>query len=250
MNSDDLPDANRLADLDPTATMMGSSVVGGTSPDSGASNSLRPPYGRSQAQAPAQGGGGTPARAPEQEGVAAEDSRDEDQPTTPELSAATHVAAATPPVVRAYDAAVRRRKPKRRRRDSVQKKTAPVTTRLNVSEKQALEAEAQATGVTMAHLVARRILAGGTTESRAGLSLLDELDAAIDELVATRSELSAWGNNLNQISRHLNMGGTLPPGPANDFLTAARHLLDHRLPTSARRLDAIAHKTAKLRSRA
>ncbi|MCZ4120814.1 plasmid mobilization protein [Streptomyces sp. H39-S7] len=212
----------------------------------GASKSLRPPYGRSQAQAPAQGGGDGPAGAPGLEVVAAEGSRDQD-PQPPSQRTAT---CQQPPVVRASAAAAARRKPKRRQRDAAQKKKSRVTVRFDQHEKQQLDEQAATAGLSLAHLVARRALTPGTATATAGsVQRTEQLDAAIDELASTRAELSAWGNNLNQIARHLNTGGTLVPSPATQFLETAGHLLVQDLPRAVALLDEAAHGIAKRRGR-
>jgi Bacterial mobilisation protein (MobC) len=208
----------------------------------GASKSLRPSYGRPQAQAPAEGGGGGPAGAPDHGAVVAEGGHDQG-PWAAGSSAATGSARSS--IRRASAAAAARRKPKRRQRNAVHQKQCRVTARFDEDEKRQLIEQAAAAGLTLAHLVARRALAPetGTTPAE------DQLDAAIDELAATRSELSAWGNNLNQIARQLNMGAALPPGPAAAFLTAAKRLLHQDLPAAADRLDEAAHRVAHRRAR-
>lgn len=222
----------------------------------GASKSLRPPYGRSQAQAPAQGDGGGPAGAPDLGGVTAEGSRDQDLPEPSEQPAVPTAAApaAKPRAVRASAAAAARRKPKRRQRDAALKKKFRITVRFDASERQWLRAEADAAGLSLAHLVARRALVGDGTSVPLGTGPASEalrseqMDAAIDELAATRGELSAWGNNLNQIARQLNMGAPLPAGPAEAFADTAEHLLAH-VRELVTRLDDCAHRLAKRRGR-
>ena len=223
----------------PTTLLSMAAVA--TRPNSGASKSLRPPYGRSQAQAPAQGDGGGPAGAPDLV-VAAEGSRNQD----PSPAARQQL-----PVVRASAAAAARRKPKRRQRDAEQKKKSRVTVRFDQHEKQQLVEQAATAGLSLAHLVAHRALTPATATATAGsVWRTEQLDAAIDELASTRAELSAWGNNLNQIARHLNTGGTFAPGPAASFLAAAEHLLVQDLPRMVALLDESAHRIAKRRGRA
>lgn len=208
----------------------------------GASKSLRPSYGRPQAQAPAEGGGGGLVGAPDHRAAVAEGGHDQD----PHAASASPTAdAAQPRVQRASAAAAARRKPKRRQRDAVRKKQCRVTARFDQDEKQQLVEQAAAARLSLAHLVARRALApeNGTSP------VADQLDAAIDELAATRSELSAWGNNLNQIARQLNMGAALPPGPAATLLTAAERLLHRDLPAAVAHLDDTAHLIAKAHGR-
>ncbi|WP_042383868.1 plasmid mobilization protein [Streptacidiphilus melanogenes] len=178
--------------------------------------------------------------------VAAEGSRDQDL-----LNAASPTSA-----VRASAAAAARRKPKRRTRNAEQQKKSRVTVRFDEAEKQRLKAEAKAAGLSMANLIARRTLGTdtaptvGSGSSAAGVATrAEQLDAAVDELAATRTELGAWGNNLNQIARQLNMGGTLPPGPAGDFAHAAVALLP-TVRALVAEVDERAHRLAKLRGRA
>ena len=232
--------SNRTA----STTLLGNRT-GDEQPHGGASKSLRPPYGRSQAQAPAQGDGGGPAGAPDLVVVAAEASRNQDPPPASQCAAARQ----QPPVVRASAAAAARRKPKRRQRDAAQKKKSRVTVRFDQDEKQQLIEQAATAGLSLAHLVARRALTPATA-TEASIWHTDQLDAAIDELASARAELSAWGNNLNQIARHLNTGGTLAPGPAANFLAAAEHLLVQDLPRMVALLDEAAHRIAKRRGRA
>lgn len=157
------------------------------------------------------------------------------------MSASSATGATPPRVQRASAAAAERREPKRRRRGPVHQKQYRITARFDENERRLLVEQAGAAGLSLAHLIARKALAedGGITPAE------DQLDAAIDELAATRSELSAWGNNLNQIARQLNMGAALPPGPAATFLTVAERLLHHDLPTAVAHLDDTAHRIAK-----
>ena len=161
------------------------------------------------------------------------------------MSASSATGATQPRIQRASAAAAERRKPKRRRRDPVHHEQYRITARFDENERRLLVEQAGAAGLSLAHLIARKALAadGGTTPVE------DQLDAAIDELAATRSELSAWGNNLNQIARQLNMGAALLPCPAVAFLAAAERLLHHDLPATASRLDEGAHRVAQRRAR-
>ncbi|QMU67100.1 plasmid mobilization relaxosome protein MobC [Streptacidiphilus sp. P02-A3a] len=246
-NDHQQPAADRT---DPAATTLASSDVEVTCATSGASNSLRPSYGGSQAQAPAQGGGGAPARAPEQ-GGAAEGSRDQQEephPTdTPPAAAAAAAASSKPLIARASATAAARRKPKRRKRDAADPKK-PISVRFSATERQHLEAQAKVTDLSLAHLIARRALADPSTAMAAD-ARIEQLDSAIDELAATRSDLAAWGNNLNQIARRLNTDGTFLASPARDFLTAAAALLD-QVRTEVERLDEAAFRIARRRGSA
>ncbi|MFC1417702.1 plasmid mobilization protein [Streptacidiphilus cavernicola] len=234
--------------LDADATTLVSSDADGPCATGGASNSRRPSYGGSQAQAPAQGGGGAPAGAPEL-GVAAEGSRDQQEGPRPAVPPTVAAAAPSskPLVVRASDAAASRRKPKRRKRDAADPKE-PVSVRFSATERQQLRAQAKAADLSLAHLIARRALADQSTGMSAD-ARVEQLDSAIDELAATRSELAAWGNNLNQVARRLNTDGTFLAGPARDFLAAVPALLD-QVRAEVERLDEAAFRIARRRGRA
>jgi len=228
-------------------TMLSSSDAEESHTNDGASTSLRPPYGRSQAQAPAQGGGGAPARAPELGVVAAEGSRDQDQPhTTTPPAAAAAAAAVAPRAVRASAAAAARRKPKRRTRDAVRQKKSRVTVRFDSDEKRLLEEQAATAGLSLAHFIARRVLAAtGAPVAGGGVEQLDE---AIDELAAARSALAPWGNNLNQIAKHLNAEGVLLLGLADEFAAVAPRLLA-QVRADVARIDESVFRLARRRGR-
>lgn len=237
--------AYRPSVFDVGVTRLSGSGGDGLCATGGASNSLRPSYRGSQAQAPAQGGGGAPARAPELGVVAAEGSRDQEEPlpaTTPSAAAD-----AAPLVVRASAAAAARRKSKRRKRDAVELKR-PVSVRFSPAERQVLQGQADGAGLTLSHLIARRALADQRTAVPAD-SRTEQLDAAIDEFAATRSQLAAWGNNLNQVAHRLNADGTFLASSAKDFLAAAPALLA-RVRTEVERLDEAVFRAARKRGRA
>jgi flagellin-like hook-associated protein FlgL len=239
--------AHRPSVFDAGVTRLSGSDGDGRCATGGASNSLRPSYGGSQAQAPAQEGGGAPAGAPEQE-VAAEGSRDQQE--EPRSAATPNVAAAAssaPLVVRASAAAAARRKPKRRKRDADDPKE-PVSVRFSDAERQHLQAQAKAADLSLAHLIARRALAAPSTVVVAD-ARVEQLDSAIDELAATRSDIAAWGNNLNQVARRLNTDGTFLTSPAKDFLAAAPALLD-QVRARVEHVDEAVHRIARRRGRA
>lgn len=216
----------------------------------GASNSLRPPYGQSQAQAPAEGGGGDPARAP---GTGAGAAAADGEAGHPSAVPPSRAAPSSPHVERASAAAAARRTPKRRLRNTAQHKEARVTVRFDADEMRRLKAEAAAANLTLAHLIARRALEadpgadGQATAPRTGTSS-EQMDAAIDELAATRAELGACGNNLNQIARQLNAGGALPLGLVADVAAVVPRLLAEVRELAAV-LDGSAHRVAKRRGR-
>ena len=228
-----------------SATTLVGSDADGLCATGGASNCLRPSYGGSQA--PAQGGGGAPARAPELGVVAAEGSRDQEKPPPAVTPPAVAVVQCEPRVVRASAAAAARRKPKRRQRDAAQLKK-PVSVRLSPDERQLLQKHADEAGLTLAHLIARRATADQTAAVAADAQV-EQLDAAIDELAASRSALAPIGNNLNQIARQRNTDGTIPTGLAKEFLDRAPALLA-QVRTDVEHLDEVVFRIARRRGRA
>ena len=245
-NGQQHPDTDHATGPDTPPTMLSSSDTEASHTYDGASTSLRPPYGRSQAQAPAQGGGGAPARAPELEGVAAEGCRDQDQPHTTTPPPAAAAAAVAPRAVRASAAAATRRKPKRRTRDAVRQKKSRVTVRFDSDEKRLLEEQAATAGLSLAHFIARRVLA--TTGAPVAGGGVEQLDEAIDELAAARSALAPWGNNLNQIAKHLNAEGVLLLGLAGEFAAVAPGLLA-QVRADVARIDESVFRLARRRGR-
>ncbi|MFF4650912.1 plasmid mobilization protein [Streptomyces sp. NPDC001380] len=209
-------------------------------PHGGASKCARPSYGRSCADASAQGGGGEPAVPRARAHAAPPDLRhqgvpQEEQPI-PDPSAAQTPAAAR---------AGHHRTPKRRPRDPQNLKTVKRTARFDPSEDAEIRRRATALGISVASYIARKALA----DDAAPLTTRDErLDAAIDEAAALRSQIARLGNNVNQLTRAYNSGATLPPGPVRDALTAGRALLsDARALLTA--LDETAMRLAKRRNR-
>ncbi|WP_344639225.1 plasmid mobilization protein [Kitasatospora cystarginea] len=174
----------------------------------------------------AQGGVGRPvlprAAAPAQhrEGAAL----GEEKPTTaplPAAAASAQSATAAPRLLRAAEIAAKRRHPKRRERDAENLKNAKVTVRFNEDEAVLLRERASERGVSVSAYIARKALAddGAVAESRD-----EQLDAAIEELVAVRPQLAGIGRNVNQIARLGNMGVPQEPGPVSGVLTAATEL--------------------------
>ncbi|MFB8141273.1 MobC family plasmid mobilization relaxosome protein, partial [Streptomyces parvus] len=114
------------------------------------------------------------------------------------------------------------RKPRRRTRNPSQR-TRKTTTRLSDTEKAEIVAASEKRGVT----VARFLAAAGLATARGSTTLHsnEQLDSAIDELVALRTALSRIGNNINQIAYIHNVGGQPRPGELDHALTVLTRLL-------------------------
>ncbi|MFG2848521.1 plasmid mobilization protein [Kitasatospora sp. NPDC048296] len=192
--------------------------------NSGASEWLRPSYGRSQPEAPTQEGEGRPvmprarahAASPAQhrEGAALGEEKPD---TSAAPSAAANAQTAAPRPLRATEIAAKRRKPKRRTRDAANLKNDKITVRFNPEEAAALRQRAGELGISVSAYIARKALAedGAIAGSRD-----EQLDAAIDELAATRPQLAGIGRNINQIAHLGHMGIAQEPGPARDAFIA------------------------------
>ncbi|MFC1417794.1 plasmid mobilization protein [Streptacidiphilus cavernicola] len=99
----------------------------------------------------------------------------------------------------------------------------PISVRFSAAERQLLQERADASGLTLAHCIARWALAD--QQSVPVDSKAEQLDSAIDELAAIRTQIAAWGNNLNQVAHRLNTDGTFLETQAQEFLAAAPVLL-------------------------
>ena len=165
----------------------------------GASCRLRRSYGPSQASVPTQAGGGGPA-----------DSRarahGSQTPGEPDKDRADEATSHQPPTP--SHAPFANRKPRRRARNPIQR-PHKLTTRFSDTERTEIADAAGKRAVTLARFIADAALAA----SRRGLTVyVDErLDAAIDELVALRVQVSRVGNNINQIAYVYNCGGQVRP---------------------------------------
>ncbi|WP_052434877.1 MobC family plasmid mobilization relaxosome protein [Streptacidiphilus melanogenes] len=229
---------------------------------------MRPTYVGPHALVPAEGGGSDPARAPGLGVVAAEGSRDQDGATvdaradsslpvhaTAAVSADAADADVTAPAepaagrpVRAARAAQRRRGPKRRTKNFDNPLGERVTFRVAPEVKARWQAQADELDESLALMLERWLLAAEAGVAPSS-SVPDVLDALVDELAAVRPELGAWGNNLNQIARQLNMGGTLPADPAAiRFLDRGQELLE-QVRSTLRTVDAAVTGAAKARRR-
>ncbi|MFE2172884.1 plasmid mobilization protein, partial [Kitasatospora sp. NPDC059462] len=143
---------------------------------------------------------------------------EEEKPATAASPAATSAQTAVAPrPLRAAEIAAKRRKPKRRTRDAANLKNDKITVRFNPDEAAGLRRRAGERGISVSAYIARKALAddGGVAESRD-----EQLDAAIEELVAVRPQLAGIGRNINQIARLSNMGVAQEPGPVRDALIA------------------------------
>lgn len=109
------------------------------------------------------------------------------------------------------------RPPRRRHHLSVQRQRK-LTIRVSAEEESLLRAAAASRALTVARFIATAALSAAS-RSDTPLDTHDQLDRAIDELAAARSEAARAGNNLNQIARELNSGGL--PHPADLVATLA-----------------------------
>lgn len=114
------------------------------------------------------------------------------------------------------------RQPRRRSRNPSER-THKTTTRLSDSEQTEITAAAQHRAVTIARFLAAAALAAARGSTIAHSN--EQLDAAIDELVALRTALSRIGNNINQIAYIHNAGGQPLPGELDHALTALTRIL-------------------------
>jgi hypothetical protein len=199
---------------DPTATTSGHQRDPTTAPG-GASCRLRRSYGPSYALAPAPEAGGGPAgpraRAPGDQ----QDSRHQGVPLAG--GEATEPEQPSPRAPAFPD-----RKPRRRTRNPSER-THKTTTRLSDTEQAEITAAAEQRAVT----VARFLAAAGLAAARGSTTVHtnEQLDSAIDELVALRTALARVGNNINQIAHIYNAGGQPRPGELDNALTALTALL-------------------------
>ncbi|MEO3750795.1 plasmid mobilization relaxosome protein MobC [Streptomyces sp. B6B3] len=177
----------------------------------GASCRLRRSYGPSQA--PAQGSGGDSAGSrPRAHGSQTLGERNRADEATPHQ----------PPTP--SDAPFANRKPRRRARNPTQR-PHKLTTRFSDAERTEITDAAGKRAVTLARFIADAALAA----SRRGLTVyVDErLDAAIDELVALRVQVSRVGNNINQIAYVYNCGGQVRPVVLDHAIAALTRTLAH-----------------------
>lgn len=183
----------------------------------GASCRVRRSYGPSNALAPAQEGGGSPAGPRARAHGDPPDSRHQGAPAGGEAD--DHAPREQP---RPNAPAFPDRAPRRRSRNPSQR-THKLTTRLSLAEKTEITAAAHQRVVT----VARFLAASALTAARGSLPVQnnEQLDAAIDELVALRTAVSRVGNNINQIAYVYNSGGQPRPGELDHTLGVLNRIL-------------------------
>lgn len=206
-----------MTTYDPVVTTAGQQRDPTTAPG-GASCRIRRSYGPSYALAPAQEGGGGPAGPRARAHGDQPDSRHQGAPIAEgEADRHSDRAQLSPSAPPFPD-----RKPRRRSRNPSER-TRKTTTRLSDTEKAEITAAAAQRGVT----VARFLAAVGLAAARGSTTLHtnEQLDTAIDELVALRAALSRVGNNINQIAYIYNAGGQPRTGELDHALTTLTRLM-------------------------
>ncbi|ALO12608.1 hypothetical protein AQF52_7022 [Streptomyces venezuelae] len=202
---------------DPAVTMTGEQRDPTTAPG-GASYRVRRSYGPSHALAPAQEGGGSPAGSRARALGNQPGTRHQGAPVTRgEADRADRHEQPSP-----HPPAFPDRKPRRRSRNPSER-TRKTTTRLSDTEKTEIADAAAQRNVT----VARFLAAAGLAAARGSATLHtnEQLDTAIDELVALRTALARIGNNINQIAYVHNAGGQPRAGELDHALSVLTGLL-------------------------
>ncbi|MFF2657674.1 hypothetical protein ACFVUH_09965 [Kitasatospora sp. NPDC058032] len=139
------------------------------------------------------------------------------------------------------DRADARRKPKRRRRDDENPKHTKLSFRVSPAAKTEIESRAKAAGLTVAHYLFRKAF----SEDGVGLGGRDaSLDAAVDELRATRRQQAGAMNNLNQLTHVYHSGASVQPAAVRDAATAVRAAFEAGLRAVAG-VDSAAMRLAK-----
>ncbi|MGK4579620.1 plasmid mobilization protein [Kitasatospora sp. HPMI-4] len=125
----------------------------------------------------------------------------------------------TPP---ASEPAFPNRRPRRRTYQPTHREDV-IASRLTAAEKAEITAAAKRAGMYPSGYLA----AAGLAAARGATSLKpnEQLDAAIDELAALRTQISRVGNNVNQIAYIHNSGGQVRRGELEHTLTALTHAL-------------------------
>lgn len=202
---------------DPAATPTEPRLEQTAAPD-GASCRLRRSYGPSYAPVPAQEGGDGPA--------APRARAHEDQPGGGHQGAPAAGGGASGPTSSEQPhpgaSAFPDRKPRRRTRNPTERKHK-VTTRLSDTEKAEITAAARQRAATVARFLATAGLAAARGSATASPD--QQLDAAIDELVALRTAVSRVGNNINQIAHLYNCGAQPRPGELEFALAMLKRVL-------------------------
>ncbi|MFB7666895.1 plasmid mobilization relaxosome protein MobC [Kitasatospora sp. NPDC056138] len=114
------------------------------------------------------------------------------------------------------------RRPRRRTYQPTHREDV-ISARLTADEKAEITAAAKRAGMYPAGYLA----AAGLSAARGSISPKpnEQLDAAIDELAALRTQISRVGNNVNQIACIFNSGGQVRPGELDHTLTALTRTL-------------------------
>ena len=202
---------------DPVATPPAPRREQTTAPG-GASCRVRRSYGPSYAPGPAPDGGDGPV-GPRARALG-------DQPGTGHQGVPAAVEEAPGPAPlekpRAGTPAFPDRTPRRRARNPTER-THKMTTRLSDTEKAEITAAARHHAVTVAGFLASAGLAAARGSATAYPD--QQLDAAIDELVALRIAISRVGNNINQIAYIYNSGGRPRPGELDLALRMLKRVL-------------------------
>ncbi|MFE2426455.1 plasmid mobilization relaxosome protein MobC, partial [Streptomyces sp. NPDC059373] len=131
------------------------------------------------------------------------------------------------------------RRPRRRPYQPKQRKDS-ITARYTPQEKAEVTAAAKAANVFPAGFLADAGLAAARGHLPA-FRANDQLDQAIDELAALRTQISRVGNNINQIARVYNTDGQPRPGELHQALA---HLV-----RTLTRIDDAAHDLVHKRTR-
>ncbi|MFD4398456.1 plasmid mobilization protein [Kitasatospora sp. NPDC058478] len=215
--------------------------------NSGASECIRPPYRGPDADTHAQEGAGevvlpsararTATPQEHREGAALQE-----KPTNlVPVSDADELPPAAP--IARTDRVDARRKPKRRRRDDENPKHTKVSLRVTPEEKAEIESRAKAAKLSVAHYLARKVF----SEDSVSLGGRDaSLDAAVDELRATRRQHAGAMNNLNQLTHAYHSGADVRPAAIQDAAIAVRDAFEAGLRAVAG-VDAAAMGLAKVR---
>ncbi|WP_441247359.1 plasmid mobilization protein [Kitasatospora sp. McL0602] len=131
-------------------------------------------------------------------------------------------AVADPDASPASEAAFPDRTPRRRAYQPTHREDV-IASRLTADEKAEITAAAKSVGLYPSGYLAAAGLAAA--RGSAGLKPNEQLDAAIDELAALRTQISRVGTNVNQIAYIYNAGGQARPGELDHTLTALTRTL-------------------------
>ncbi|MFG3224294.1 plasmid mobilization protein [Kitasatospora sp. NPDC048194] len=218
--------------------------------NSGASECVRPPYRGPDADARAQEGvGGVVLPSARARAATPQEHREgaalQEKPTNLVVASAADDELPPAASIARTDRADERPKPKRRRRDDENPKHTKVSLRVTPEEKADIENRAKAAKLSVAHYLARKVF----SEDSFGLGGRDaSLDAAVDELRATRRQHAGAMSNLNQLGRDYNSGIDLQPAAVQDAATAVHRAFEAGL-RLLDRVDSAASGLAKAKRR-